>query len=242
MAGSYVGKRRRGSSSSTRGFKKRRSMPRKFSQKRAFVRRVKSIIKSSAETKSRIDQLTTPLLGSQIFHNVTSKLADNLMLTAQSNDDFGREGDSVNPVGISLKFLVKQESDRPNVTFKYWVLRIAGSGTAPVFCPLKNVTGNVLLDSVDTEKAKVLRSGTFKYPDNYYINPGGNYDKELTYVRKLYIPFKGLSKYVYSGDNTLQGRDFNVALYVSAYDSFGTLPVDNICDCIVHKEFYFKDI
>lgn len=206
----------------------------------SFATKVKNVIKKQAETKHRIDRLTTPVLGTQVFHNSTTKLADNLLLTAQGNDDFSREGDMIQPVGVSLKFLVKQEKDRPNVNFKYWVLKFKGSATAPTGVPFKNVTGNILLDSVDSEKAQVLRTGTWKWPDNYYINPGAQYDKELTYVRKVWLPLKG--RYIYSGDNSLQGRDYNIALYVSAYDTFGTLITDNICDCIVHKEFYFKDI
>jgi len=51
------------------------------------------------------------------------------------------------------------------LTFKVWIVKTPGNNNAPVFVPVKSITGNLMLDPIDTEKATTVKVFTHKVKD-----------------------------------------------------------------------------
>ena len=49
------------------------------------------------------------------------------------------------------------------------------------------------------------------------------------------------TQYVYGGDDVQNGKSFNLAVYVGAYDSYGTLRTDIVSYVTATSVLYFKD-
>lgn len=206
--------------------------------KTSLVRLIKSVSSKQAETK-----MCTYNASLTIYHNLSTRYGGNLLGTAQGITDsigaFNRIGDTINLIGMKFLMQFRQPADRPNVNWKVWILKIKGNPTLPLSVPVKSVTGNLQLDPIDTEKCTVVKQLTFKNPDNYWEGTAGT-SKETCFFKKLYIPFKN-QKYVYSGDNADTGRDYQLCMFVTAYDTTGSLITDNIGSFLCHNQLYFKD-
>jgi len=204
-----------------------------------MVRLIKSVTLKQQETKLALQDTT---IISQ-FHNISSLARNNLFATTQGiTDGLGvanRIGDTVTPIGVKLYMAFRQPSDRPNVTWKIWIVKHWGNTTAPSSVPVKAITGNLLLDPLDTEKATAVVIRTFKHPDNYYNGTLGN-SKETCFFKKLWIPCSKVP-YVYGQDGSNTGKRFQMSMYVTAYDTLGSLITDQIGSYEVSTSFYFKD-
>lgn len=207
--------------------------------KSKLVSLIKNVSLKQAETKMATYNSIT-----SAYHNVSFRYGGNLFGTAQGITDttgaFNRIGDTVTPIGLKLYMQFRQPPDRPNVSWRIWVMKIIGNPSLPSSVPMKSVTGNLLLDPIDTEKCKLIRTYNFKSPDNYWAGTTGT-SKDVDFFRKAWIPFRR-TPYVYSGDNLDTGRDFQVCMFVACYDSTGTLVSDNIGTFQCTNVFYFKDM
>lgn len=213
--------------------KKRAMLPRKN-----LVSLIKNVARGQQETKMAIQSF-----GSNMFHNVSLKVFNNNLATTQGVTDgsalSNRIGDTVLPVGLKLFMQFRQPVDRPNVSWKVWVLKVFGSASAPTFLPRKNITGNLFLDPIDTEACSVVKVINFKADDNYWQGSNAT-SKESCHFRKVWIPLPSVP-YVYSGDNASQGKRYTIVTYAACYDTFGTLETDNIGTINFQSVFYFKD-
>lgn len=228
----------------------KKSTKKPASKKRApnksFASKVKSIIYKVAETKEAV---TTNEPGTQLYHNITNRIAGNIIIAYQGVGDTqsatltgntSRIGDEIQPISLTLYLQFRQPADRPNVTFKVFILKFKGSAVLPTFVPFKQITNNVMIDPVDTEKCSVVMERTFKMPDNYWAGTLAT-SKEACFFRKMYIKMPKTS-FRYSGDNSVAGRDYNLGLYVTAYDTMGTLSTDNIGTFQYSSFLKFKDV
>ena len=204
-----------------------------------LVRLIKSVSLKQLETKQALSTITP----SALLHNVSSRLYANLLGTNQGITDglstSNRIGDTITPVGIKMYLQMRAPADRPNVTFKIWILKIFGNANPPTFVPVKAITGNNMLDPIDTEKASVVKVLTYKSEAGWYNGTVGN-SKENCYFRKVWIPLKR-SPYVYSQDNSALGKTYQLAMYATAYDTIGSLITDIIASIDVSNILYFKD-
>lgn len=205
----------------------------------SLVKLIKSVSLRSQETKmATTDSTVLPLL-----HNISTLVRSNLMATSQGvTDSLGitnRIGDTVTPVGVKLYLTMRQPADRPNVTFKIWIVRIIGAATVPTFVPVKTITGNLLMDPIDTEKCTLVKSFKFKSKNNYWQGALAS-SRENTNFQNIYIPLPR-KPYVYSADGGPNGKNYQLSMYVAAYDTFGTLITDNIASFACSQSFYFKD-
>lgn len=209
-----------------------------------FRKKVASISKTVAlrqqETKHHVIDYGT----FQLFHNISRQITVQALQTNQGTGDGssqGRIGDKVCLRGLSVYLQWLQKFDRPNVTFKVWVLK-GRKSALPISVPVKTITGVLMLDPVNTEKiSKVLACRTYKFNQNNWVNDGDiGVNKEVVNFRKLWIPLNS-AQYHYFDDNNTDGRDYNVAIYVAAYDTQSTLPTDNIAAVHVSTEFFYKD-
>lgn len=210
--------------------------------KKSLVSLIKKVSLGTQETKMATQRSTLGL-----FHNggLTSAgrpqlVFDNCLKTTQGiTDGTGithRVGDCITPVGVKLYMEFDQPSDRPNVTFKVFVVKIRSHSVQSNLL-MKSISSNVIMDPVDTEYCQIVATRTYKYGDNYFT---GDVNKSTCFFRKTWIQLPRY-QYVYKGDNDQLGRDYQLAVYVGAYDTGGTLPSDIIGNVSFNCAMYFKD-
>jgi len=211
----------------------------KVSNTRSIVKLIKNVTLKTQETKTAYQ--TTTIISQ--FHNLSLLARVNLMSTTQGITDglsvANRLGDTVTPIGVKLYMGFRQASDRPNVTWKVWIVKHWGSTTPPSSVPVKAITGNLLLDPIDTEKCSAVLVKTFKNPDNYFNGTLGN-SRETCFFKKLWIPLPRVP-YVYGQDGGNSGKKYQLSMYVTAYDTLGTLITDQLGSFEISSMFYFKD-
>jgi len=214
-------------------YRSKKAMP----SRQSLVKLIKNVTLKTQETKMSTFNNVHGLL-----HNVSTRADQNMLATFQGlNDTSGynnRVGDTVTPIGVKLYMQFRQPADRPNINWKIWILKTPGVNSY-TFVPVKALTGNLMLDPVDTEKCTVLKVLQFKHMDNYFNGTAGS-SKETNFFRKVWIPLDR-RPYSYDGDNSSLGKLYNVAMYAAAYDTSGTLITDNIGTFTWNKVFYFKD-
>lgn len=217
---------------------------------REFTKKVKQILYRSAETK---EAMYTDTSSVSLYHNVSNRISGNLMFTRQGTTDnpggvagttlptnLVRIGDEIQPISLDLYLQFRQPSDRPNVTFKVFILKFPGNAVPPTFIPFKSITGNVMLDPIDTEKCSIVRIKQFKHMDNYYSGAGTT-PKETNFFKFMRLTFPK-TKYKYGGDDLSLGHSYNLAMYVACYDTLGTLISDNIASFQWSSVLKFKDL
>jgi len=217
---------------------------------RAFAQKVKQIIYKSAETKEALYCDTTSV---NLYHNVSNRLVGNLMFTKQGVTDtpggtpgvsvptnLVRIGDEIQPISLDIYLQFRQPVDRPNVTYKLFILKFPGQIVPPTFLPLKTITGNAMLDPVDTEKCSIVKIKYFKHMDNYWAGTNST-SKEVNFFRQLKLTFPK-TKYRYAGDDLSLGGSYNLGMYIVSYDTLGSLISDNIASVQWSTQLKFKDM
>ena len=218
-----------------RDFRKRSTLNSKI------ARIAKTVALRQAETKHRINTYNWTTL----MHNISHRMSGNILQTSQGVQDGAtnsRIGDEIILRGIKLNFLFRHFYDRPNITFKVWIVKGASTNLGSSLPVKPGSMGTLLIDPVDTQKVTVLANKTFKYNHGNYTKQDGDVavSKEITYVRKLWIPFKN-QKYSYDNNNGYHGKYYSVGVYVAAYDTYGTLLTDQIGSFAATGEIFFKD-
>lgn len=213
-----------------------------------FVKAVRAIAMGTQETKSAVNFN----VNADHYHNggalhtgQPGLMIANLLATQQGisdniNSNKNRIGDCILPVGVKLLFQIRQFTDRPNVNYKVWIVRHTSS-VSPASLGMSGVTGNLMLDSVDTERADAKLIKVFRPPQGMSLWTGEpSTSKEVCYHRKIWMPLPR-SQYSYNSDGSTAGKEYNLALYVGAYDTSGTLLTDVVCQSSVTSVLYFKD-
>ncbi len=97
-------------------------------------------------------------------HNapLTFLLNTAVYMPAQGPADSNRVGDEINTIGYKLKMVIGQKKDRPNVTFKYWVVKVPKGSTYSYNAWFKNVSNNLLLDDINKDFVKTLASAAWE--------------------------------------------------------------------------------
>jgi len=231
--------RKYGTKSQGKKGKYAKKMPYKSGSK--LVALIKKVSLGTQETKHVIRNL---LSFSPILHNSYNRVVSNLLYTEQGVQDSGiafdnRIGDSITPVGVKLYLQFSQPVDRPNVTFRLTVVKFHGSAAPPLTIPVTGISGNNLLDPIDTEKCSVVKVFNFKAKENYWAGTSGT-SKQITNFMTLWIPLPKKA-YVYGSDGNTQGKMFQLSVGVAAYDTFGTLGTDVIGYISLQSQLYFKD-
>jgi len=211
-----------------------------------LVALIKKTVLKTAETKN------VPNDGGKIelYHNSGSPASGRILPTpyaldgpnqqpAQGISDVQRIGDKIVMRGIKVRLLLGQKLDRMNVTFKILVVRVNSDQVPTTVSDLfDNQTGNIMLDSVNTDRVKVVYHKTIKKNISPQLDVVGG-AKELTHFHKFYI--RAQRNISYSANT---GKDFSGAkhyLYVFSYDAYGTLVQDNLAYVQLYSNLYYKD-
>ena len=233
------------------GKRKRTPLKKSIRRKRRNVRGRSSLAKAirriaykSMETKSTYyDTATGPLYDfTTINHNVSQLVFSNMLATYQGTADgtanANRIGDEITPIGIKFYIGMKQFADRPNLNWKFWIIKRSGN-TVGTSVPVKTITGNLMMDPIDTELVTCVKIIKHKAPDNYWSGSLAT-SKEYCTFRSFYLKLPK-KPYKYRSDGSDAGKSYQLSLYVAAYDTTDSLITSNVGKYRVSYQLFFKD-
>lgn len=232
-------------------YTKKRSVKRR-STKRIVTRKPNMVSTISKIVNKVILKKAEPKMNTQIYGTLgTTQLYHNSMqynvlngtnnMPVQGTTDLTRIGDKINVGGFYIRMLCAHKNDRPNLTWKFYVVS-APKGTGVTYNKFfDNVSGNILLDNPNKDCIKVLKSITRKCTQG---NPSlvigaGHIQREVTFPVKIWLPYK--KTYSFLTDNSTDHNDRDLYLITFVYDTIGALVTDNVASIQIISSMYYKD-
>lgn len=223
--------------------------------KRTFKRTAKKSNKSLVSLIKRVTLKTSETkYGSsnaenqQLYHNggtaATYNQLQNLLATAQSGTQNGREGDRINAKGLSIHMWLSNKLDRPNVMYRIiiYTCPVDQYTTASPSGFFQALHANKMIDYVNTDKYKIVYHKIIKPFSGDYSLESGATNKEHSTFLKIYIPLKNRAVTYNTDAGTIPNNQNNILCgAVIAYDAYGSLTTDNIASFSYVTKFYFKD-
>lgn len=219
--------------------KKSKSSKRKISKKTATaVRKIaKSVLMKEAEPK-HVGYMHAK---HEVYHNIFLPSYCNTLnavVPGQGVSDRQRIGDRVKCTHITIKALIGQKSDRPNVSWRMLVFSLPPGNSLVQSTVFENSLGRPIIDDVNTDIIKLHYDRTFR-PNQAGLNATGN--DEYTFFKKVVIPVNKTYKFGPADAAATHNID-PMYCAIIAYDAYGTLETDNIGYTQVYSDFHFKDI
>lgn len=235
-----------------------------------MVSKIQSVVNSALHrTMETKRSCFTASDGSQIGHNNFIVLDSNVLETSNGTGDptttqtNNRIGDEIMLRGVSIKMMVELNERYSDVTFRMFVVRKAKGDTLNTGTFFNGLSGNKMIDTINTERYTILYSKTFKLTARAQGTVGGETGgiqsginlahgdshtvlSRATKIVKFYIPGKkfgrrGKITYENSGTQT-KFFDYQVLLYAySNYSTSDTLGynVGRLNDYV--RQLYYKD-
>lgn len=204
--------------------------------RRRFAQRVKRVILKTAEPKHRNYSWGK----TEHYHNTVSlfHLNAEVCMPPQGDADSERIGDEIQMSGFAVRILLGQKADRPNVKWRWLVVKTPKGSTYSYTAWFENIINNVLLDPPNKDFLKVLAQGVWDhYPASLEV---GETAKEQTYPKKLWIPYKHKLKFG-PGSGQKTHNDDDIWFVMAPFDAYGTSLTDNIAYSQFSSSMYFKD-
>lgn len=206
--------------------------------KKLRLARIKRAVLGMSELKTKPGTLGEI----QLYHDSPSNLGDLFQtshMPAQGDGENQRIGNKIHLSGIKVKLMLLMKGDRPNVTFKIWVLKVPAGFTYTYAKAFDNISGNLLLDDVNQGYVnRVVYRRTIKMSPTA---TNGTQFKEWTAPVKFWIPYKRPVRFqADAASNTTLGYQY--LMLVGAYDSSGTAVSDNIASVTEWHSLYFRDL
>lgn len=228
-------KRKLGRTFAKRTYKRKYTYRMKAASRRRLIRTIKRVTMKTVEPKCV--RKSVPKF--EMFHNQTAILTLNTSsyMPTQGAGDTQRIGDQINMSGFRLRMLLGQKADRPNVTFRWWIV-IAPKGSSYAYSTwFIPTTNNVLLDDLNKDFVKQLKTGIWRPNEAGLANAGGD---EYTFAKKIWLPYKKLVKFG-PGDGLVSHNDNDIHFIIAPYDAYGTLELDNIAYCQMAVDIFYRD-
>lgn len=215
-----------------------------FRSKKSLVKLIKNVSLKQCETK----YTTNTGQDLQLYHNGGTApqyvRIYNLLNCDQGQTQEQRVGDAVRAKGLAIYLWISNKLDRPNVMYRI-IVYSGPRDQASIASPnnfFEGHTAHKMLDMVNTDKYKIIRSRIIQPFSGDYSLESGATNKEHSKLIKFYIPLKNrLIKY--GNDNeVLPSLDRNcLSVAIIAYDAYSTSTLDNIASFAYLTKFYFKD-
>lgn len=205
---------------------------------------VKKLVNQMIMKKSESKHKNSDFGKNELNHNSMSvlKINDTSTMPTQGTGDGQRIGDQINMGAFFIRMLCGQKKDRPNVTWKFYVIKVPKGTPVSYSTFFDATTNNVLLDSPNKDKVQVLKALTYKryLGTTSILDPGGPHvTREVTFPIKLWVPYKRLLRF--QADGGVEHTDGDIYLLTFVYDAYGTLVTDNIGYNQVTSTLYYKD-
>jgi hypothetical protein len=199
----------------------------------------KSVFMKNVESKRAVHTSTDAL---QVGHNSWITMDGNMLETTQGVKDpmvnalESRIGDQINLTGVSIKFMVELNERYSDVTFRAFVVKCAKGDTPTDGTLFTGLSGNKMIDTINSERFTVIKSKTFKVVANNFgvdaaTSSGGlvNADSNLRYSRatkivKMWIPGSKIGrngKVIYENGSS-QPKFFDYKVLLFAYSNWST--------------------
>lgn len=221
---------------------KKQKNPKKPTSYKGLVKLIKKVTLKQSESKSCTYSWGKTELNHNTYHFI-GEMNTSFAFPQQGVGDNQRIGDRIKSSGYKLRLLCGQKYDRPNVTWKFWVLKQPiNYSTGNSF---RNVTGNVLLDPPNLDQViKVLKVFTWKPDQSTMLVSNGStasqLTKEYTFTKSIWIPHK--HDYKFQTDAQRVHDETPIVIVATCYDAFGTLVTDNIAYIQIFQELFYRDI
>jgi len=216
--------------------------PKKITSTKGLVKLIKKVTLKQTESKSKAYSWGKTELNHNTYHYI-GEMNTSFAFPAQGVGDDQRVGDRIKSSGYKLRILCGQKFDRPNVTWKFWVLKQPiNYSTGNSF---RNVTGNVLLDPPNLDQVeKVLKCFTWKPAQSTMMTSNGTtasqLTREYTFTKSIWIPHR--HDYKFQTDAQRVHDEEPIVIVVTCYDATGTLVTDNIGYIQIFQELFYRDI
>jgi hypothetical protein len=181
----------------------------------------------------------------EYYHNTPQLLELNSSdaLPTRGDGVDNRDGDSIRKIGTRHTMLIGGKWDRTNITYRLMYITYPRDATYSYGDFFINKTSNCLLDRMNTDRVKIIKTIYIK-PQRASIvahnsNTAGGGDKEYTIAKKVWLPSKSIIKFPSGSSSEASNRKFGVL--ISAYDAYGTLTSDNIAYVQHLVSNYYKD-
>jgi len=218
-----------------RGFNSRvvKVTPKRKARTNSFAKRVKRVMLRTSEPKH-----TDVIVGKiELYHNggalfagmAAIQLNKSTGMPAQGITDQTRVGDQINIKSFDFRMLCGQKADRPNVTFRYWVLKLPKGSAFAYTSWFRSVIGNILLDDPNTDFVKVVKTGVLR-PNQASLASDVN-EREYTFTKRIHIPYKKLVKFGPADGAVTTNDPVDLWFVMGVYDAYGSLGTDNIAYC-----------
>ena len=183
--------------------------------------------------------------------SISTGRAANMLSTAASQFQGGRTGDYLRGKGVSVKLWLSNKLNRPNVMYRVMVVQYfhGFNPTASNSLWRAGASPNLMLASVDFDKFRIRYDRTFPVGSGISASsvgtnllPSANWvGKEHSRQVKFWIGTPGIVKYQTDNGQIPASEKHCLALYVMAYDAFGTLTGDVIGTCAYEITFNWTD-
>lgn len=218
------------------------------------------VVSRNIETKQSVFSSAD---GTEIAHNNFITLDSTVLQTTQGTTDprtvntANRIGDTIDLRGVSMKMMFELNERYSDVTLRILVVK-AARGDVPTRATLFNgLSGNKMIDTLNTEKYTILASKTLKLQagnrgsqltlpvDGGGYITGGDTMSRATKIVKMWIPGKKFAKsgFIKYEDGSSQVKFFDYYVLAYAYSNYSTLQdvwnVARLNDYV--KVMYFKD-
>lgn len=215
------------------------------SRKVITVKDVKKIVSKAIIKKAEPKQFNQANATVQLYHNTLLAYTLNsiVCMPSQGTGDNSRIGDQIHVGGFYIRMLCANKQDRPNVTWKFYILRTPKASAVTYARLFDNVMSNVLIDNPNKDNCQVLYSKTIKTAERlsyFQGNTTNEIKRENSFPVKIWLPYKKL--YKFQTDNSTTHNDHDIHLIVFAYDTIGTLETDNIASMQITHTMYYKDL
>jgi len=209
---------------------KRASMARK-----RLIRTIKAVSKKVSEPK----EVNVNMGKTELYHNTISSFHLNKVdfMPTVGTAEYNRIGDQIYTSGFSLRMLIGQKSDRPNVTFIYYVLKVPKGSSYVYGNWFTATTNNVLLDNPNTDFVTVVKKGIWR-PNEAGLGASGG--DEYTFTKKLWVPYNRRLKFG-PATNAQTHNDSDLWFIMAPYDAYGALIEDNVAYAQIAGTLYYRD-
>jgi len=217
------------------GKRKRYSRPSMY--RKQLVRTIKKVVLKKVEPKCK----RTAIGNTNVLHNTYGyriQLNQTANMPIQGVGDTQRVGDQINLTGFKIKMMIEQKADRPNVTWKLYVVSVpkgSGYGYSSWF---ENTTGNLLLDEPNKDFVKVLKSAVWR-PNQASLTADAS-SRDYSFTKTIWVSRKKILKFGPS-DGAITHNDSDIHLLLTGYDAYGTLETDQVGNCQALVEVYYRD-
>lgn len=207
--------------------KRRASAP----ARRNLVKLIKRTVLKKTELKEKFQNAGKTEVYHNCFYSGTPintgfvwSINDHSQMPTQGTGENQRVGDEIEITGFKVRMLIGQKADRPNVNWRYLVLKVPKGSSIQYANWFSANTNNVMLDDPNRDFVKVLASGLWRPNEAGLV--GGSAD-EYTFTKKMWVSYKKHLKFGPANAATTHNDD-DLYFILMAYDAFGSPSTDNI--------------